>query len=94
MVVGALAPRDPTQLLEALEIDRAAIVIATTAPSPRAVPADVIAAAAERLGANVVAEPDVATAVERALRLAGEDDALLITGSLYVVGAARTALRH
>ena len=92
LVVGALAPRDPMQLLDALEVDRTAMVIATTAPSPRAVPADQVAAAAERLGANVMVEPDVARAVERALRIAGEEDVVLITGSLYVVGAARTLL--
>jgi dihydrofolate synthase/folylpolyglutamate synthase len=92
IVVGALAPRDPAQLLEALEVERTAMVVATTAPSPRAVPAAEVAAAAEQLGANVVAEPDVARAVDRALRLAGEDDAVLITGSFYVVGAARTML--
>ena len=68
------------------------MVVATTAPSPRAVPAAEVAAAAERLGANAVAEPDVARAVDRALRLAGEEDVVLITGSFYVVGAARTML--
>ena len=36
--------------------------------------------------------PDVASAVERALALATTDDLVLVTGSLYVVGAARTAL--
>jgi dihydrofolate synthase/folylpolyglutamate synthase len=89
IVVGALAPRDPVQLLDALEVDRAAVVIATTAPSPRAVPAEEVAAAAEQLGAPVVVEPDVMRAVDRALAQAGPDDAVLITGSLYVVGQAR-----
>jgi folylpolyglutamate synthase/dihydropteroate synthase len=37
-------------------------------------------------------EPDVIAAVDRALATAGADDAVLITGSLYVVGAARTHL--
>jgi dihydrofolate synthase/folylpolyglutamate synthase len=92
IVVGALSPRDPEQLLDALEVDRAAFVIACTAPSPRAVPADDVAAAAEALGARVVVEPDVTRAVERALSQAGEEDAVLITGSLYVVGAARSVL--
>ena len=60
-------------------------------PSPRAVPADDVGAAAKRLGANVIVEPDVARAVDRALAQAGEDDAVLVTGSLYVVGAAPRA---
>ena len=32
-------------------------------------------------------------AVERALELAGSEDLVLVTGSLYVVGAARSAYR-
>jgi folylpolyglutamate synthase/dihydropteroate synthase len=40
----------------------------------------------------VIVEPDVAKAVERAKELAAPEDAILVTGSLYVVGAARSAL--
>ena len=92
LVVGALHPRAPADLLNALAAADAAVVIACTAPSPRGIPAAEVAAAAEALGASVLVEPDVAAAVERALRLAGEDDAVLVAGSLYVVGAARTYL--
>ena len=35
---------------------------------------------------------DVATAVQRALDVSTEEDVVLIAGSLYVAGAARTAL--
>jgi folylpolyglutamate synthase/dihydropteroate synthase len=35
---------------------------------------------------------DVATAVTRAVAISTEDDAVLIAGSLYVVGAARTTM--
>jgi folylpolyglutamate synthase/dihydropteroate synthase len=38
--------------------------------------------------------PDVADAVERAVGAALDDDAVVVTGSLYTVGAARTALRR
>jgi len=44
-----------------------------------------------------VAVPDVGAAVERAWRAAdeaGEDDLVMVTGSLYAVGAARTACRR
>jgi dihydrofolate synthase/folylpolyglutamate synthase len=44
------------------------------------------------MGVAVEVVPDVASAVERALALATTDDLVLVTGSLYVVGAARTAL--
>ncbi len=92
IVVGALSPRDPTELLEALAVDGDTLVVACEPPSPRAHRAAVVAAAAEALGAIAVAVPEVATAVDRALAIAGPDDAVLITGSLYVVGPARTHL--
>jgi dihydrofolate synthase/folylpolyglutamate synthase len=92
IVVGAMAPRDPEAVLAALEVERAGLVIACAPDSPRAVPARDVAAAAEALGARAVVEPEVTAAVDRALATAGPDDAVLITGSLYVVGAARTHL--
>jgi dihydrofolate synthase/folylpolyglutamate synthase len=67
-------------------------VIACAPPSPRAIPPEEIADAAEALGARVIVEPDVAKAVERAKELAAPEDAILVTGSLYVVGAARSHL--
>ncbi|MCI0347194.1 MAG: bifunctional folylpolyglutamate synthase/dihydrofolate synthase [Chloroflexi bacterium] len=93
LVLGALSPRRPGDLLEALDASSAGLVIATDAPSPRAVPADEIAAAAEALGAPaVIAVPSVEAAVDLALAEAGPGDAVLVTGSLYVVGAARAHL--
>ncbi|MEY2431626.1 MAG: dihydrofolate synthase / folylpolyglutamate synthase [Acidimicrobiaceae bacterium] len=91
-VVGMLQPRDPASVLAALEVEGALAVIACAPPSPRAVPAEEIAAAAKALGGKPIVEPDVGRAVDRARRLAAPGDAILITGSLYVVGAARTAL--
>jgi folylpolyglutamate synthase/dihydropteroate synthase len=51
-----------------------------------------VAAAARRAGVEAIAIPDVATAVQRAVERAPEDAIVLVTGSLYTVGAARTAL--
>jgi dihydrofolate synthase/folylpolyglutamate synthase len=92
MVVGLLRGRDPEEMLRALGADQAGILVACTPPSPRAVPSAELAAAADALGVSVEVVPDVGNAVERALALATPDDLVLITGSLYVVGAARTAL--
>ena len=44
--------------------------------------------------AEVVVLDDVGDAVERAIGAALDDDAVLVTGSLYTVGAARTACRR
>ena len=51
-----------------------------------------LVAAALRLGARAVAADSVAEALEVAFDAAGPDDLILVTGSLYVVGAARAAL--
>jgi len=93
LVVGMLGGRDVAAMLEALDLGHYDLVIACTPDSPRALPAAELAAVAGELGAVVEIEPDVSTAVDRALQLSGEDDLILVTGSLYVVGAARAHLR-
>jgi dihydrofolate synthase/folylpolyglutamate synthase len=92
LVVGVLAPHDPAPFLDALDAVGADLVIACTPLSPRAVPASQVAAAAAALGVAAEVVPDVDRAVTRALDRAGADDAVLITGSLYVVGQARRRL--
>ena len=92
LVVGLLAPRDPTSVLEALDAASAHLVVACTPDSPRAVPASEVAAAAARLGVAAEVVPDIRRAVDRGMARAGDGDAVLVTGSLYVVGAARSHL--
>ncbi|MBA3288652.1 MAG: bifunctional folylpolyglutamate synthase/dihydrofolate synthase, partial [Acidimicrobiia bacterium] len=83
LVIGTL--RDPAAMLEALRADEFDVVIACTAPSPRGVPYNEIATAALALGCDeVLAADTVDEACHRALALAGGDDAVLATGSLYV----------
>lgn len=92
LVVGMLAGRDPVEMLEALDAREARLVLACVPPSPRALPADEVARAAESLGVEAEVGGSVTSSVNRALALADEDEQVVITGSLYVVGAARTAL--
>jgi dihydrofolate synthase / folylpolyglutamate synthase len=95
LVVGLLKGRDPQMMLEALRADEAGRVICCTPPSPRAIPAEDTAAAGRRIGIDdVVAIDDVTRACDRAIADATSDDAILVTGSLYTVGAARPHLRH
>ena len=93
MVVGFLGGRDPGEMLEALNARDAGFVIACTPDSPRAIPAPEVAAAASQLGIVAESVSSVEDALARALGLAGHDDLVLVTGSLYVVGPARTYLR-
>ena len=92
LVVGTL--REPAEMLAALRADEFDIVFVATAPTPRAVPAEALAAAAVELGCDhVVAFDTVEQACKRAMEYADGDDAILVAGSLYTAGAARTALQ-
>ena len=94
LVVGALGGRDVADMLGALRADEFDLVVCVTAPSPRARPADEVAAAARALGCdNVESVASVERGCDRALADAAAEDAVLVAGSLYVVGAARTHLR-
>lgn len=97
LVVGMLGGRDPDATLAPLLALRPRRVICTRADSPRSIPAQDVAAAVSRGLGDHVAEvrviDDVAGAVRRGVELVTDDEALVITGSTYVAGAARTALR-
>ena len=92
-VVGALADKQLDLLLAGL-VGVAGEVFAVTAPSDRAIPAAEVAAAARRAlpDVEVHVSGTVAEGVEAAVGAAGEDGAVLVTGSMYVVGEARSLL--
>ena len=95
LVIGCLRGRDMTELLSALRADEFDAVICVTAPSPRGVPASELATHAEQIGCdNVTAVDSVASGCDLALMHATSDDAVLVTGSLYVIGEARTHLQR
>jgi dihydrofolate synthase/folylpolyglutamate synthase len=94
LVVGCLRGREPRALLEAFRADEFDLVITCTAPSPRGIPTKEIAQAAVDMGCDdVIATESVVEACDRALAGRSADDAVLVSGSLYVVGAARPHLR-
>ena len=93
LVVGALKGRDPQMLLSAIRVDEFDVVICCTAPSPRGLPATELGSAAQKIGCeNVVICETVEEACARASSIATTQDAVLVAGSLYVVGSARTFL--
>jgi dihydrofolate synthase/folylpolyglutamate synthase len=93
LVIGLLQGRDPDEMLRCLDGGGARLVVACPPPSPRALPAAVVAAAARALGVPAEETTSVAGAVATALALAGPEELVHVSGSLYVVGAARAALR-
>ena len=92
VVMGCLHGRDPGQLLSGLGPVRIDLVVACRPPSPRAQEPEEVLVAAQSLGIDAEQSETTSEAVERALEIADRDDLVLVTGSLYVVGAARTAL--
>jgi dihydrofolate synthase/folylpolyglutamate synthase len=72
-------------------------LVCTRAPSPRALAPFAVAEAAVALGVDedrIDLYDDVAAAVDRARDVTAADGQIVVTGSLYVVGAARAALRE
>ncbi len=96
-VLGMLAGRDPSEALDAFGIRPGDRVVACTPASPRGLPAADLARLVEARGVAVEVQPDVGHALEVAWGLAtaaGEGDLVIVTGSLYTVGAARSACRR
>ena len=91
VVMGLLRGRDPMEMLSALDTDRVARFIACPPASPRALPPEDLAAAARSLGLDAEVAPSARAAVTDALAGADpERELVLVTGSLYVVGEARS----
>ncbi|WP_246987291.1 dihydropteroate synthase [Halorientalis marina] len=89
VVVGAMSDKDHRGMAEALP--DAATVVACEPDLDRAEADDVLAAAVEAAmpDAGVSTRSDVAGAFERVREAAGEDDCVVVTGSLYCVAEAR-----
>ncbi len=95
LVVGLLREKEPHEMLEALGAVDAARLICCRPPSARALDPAAVAAAAADLGvddARIHVAETVEEAVARALALTPPDEQVIVTGSLYVVGAARHVL--
>ncbi len=91
-VVGMLTGREPTAMLEALLPAGIHQVVVCAPHSPRALPAAVVAEAAVGLGMEATVVESPTEAVTLAVSRAGEDDKVVVCGSLYVVADARRLL--
>ena len=92
LVLGVLDPHDPTEIIDELSVLSPEVVVTCTAPSGRAVPVELLAAAGADRGWEVEAVSDPTDAVARAVGLAGEDDLVLVAGTFYIVSPARRAV--
>jgi dihydrofolate synthase / folylpolyglutamate synthase len=92
LVFGVMRDKAVREMTEIL-FPIARHVIVTHADNPRSASADEIRLAAERGGNTSIEEcADVAEAMERARALAGADDVIVVTGSIYIVGEAMRTL--
>ena len=89
LVVGMMGEKDPIEMLQALEAPSAEIVVCCQPDWPRAMPVAELAAAARQLGIEPEVTVTPTDAIELALSLTTEGDAILVAGSLYVAGAVR-----
>jgi dihydrofolate synthase/folylpolyglutamate synthase len=101
LVVGMLREKEPHEMLTALGIDeiagdeRGGMLICCRPPTPRALETSFIVKAAIDLGLpeeRIEVVDRVEDAVSTALLATPSDGQIVITGSLYVVGAARAIL--
>jgi dihydrofolate synthase/folylpolyglutamate synthase len=88
-VVGMLSGRDPSAMLAALAPAGVATVVACPPDSPRALPVAVLAEAGRALGLTVLEEASVHDALAVARGLVNARGLIVVTGSMYTVGAAR-----
>ncbi|MBN2028416.1 MAG: bifunctional folylpolyglutamate synthase/dihydrofolate synthase [Actinobacteria bacterium] len=91
LVVGILEDKDVGQMLDLL-LPIASTVIVTQSRDERAMPARRMAAMAEERGYDCLVMESISEAVKFARTLATVTDMVCVTGSLYTVGEARTAL--
>ena len=93
-VLGMMSDKDPDAMLAAIGASgaRCDLVVCCAPDWPRALPAADLADAARNRGIDAEFAHDVTEAVERALALSGDEDAVVVTGSLYTAGAARLHL--
>jgi dihydrofolate synthase/folylpolyglutamate synthase len=91
LVVGIMRDKDADDILHEL-LPVTSTVIATEAPTTRALPSAELGAKAAAAGArDVRVNPDAAAAIEQALTLA---DTVCVAGSIFLAGAVRDGLKR
>jgi dihydrofolate synthase/folylpolyglutamate synthase len=88
LVYGAMRDKAVDEIAGLL-FPRADCVILTEPRQPRAISAPLLAEITGHLAIHSLVVPDPVEALERALNMAGPDDVIFATGSLYLVGDLR-----
>ncbi|NLM62458.1 MAG: bifunctional folylpolyglutamate synthase/dihydrofolate synthase [Clostridiales bacterium] len=91
-VMGMLADKDYDVCIPEIA-SRAEAFVAARPDSPRALDAEETAIIAAKHCSNVFVRSSIREAVDKAFELAGKDCMVLICGSLYLIGEAKTYIR-
>ena len=87
--VGILKDKDSAHMVELLAPKADKIVI-TEVNMPRKLKAEDLAKEIRKYNDNIFIEKDISKAVDKAYKLAGENDLIVFGGSLYLIGEVRT----
>lgn len=88
LIYGAMRDKSVDEVAGVL-FPRAEMVFLTEPHQPRAISANLLAEMTTGLSPNLTVAPDPAAALDQALTAAGPQDAIFITGSLFLVGDLR-----
>ena len=92
MILGLLREKDPREMLEALGLDDVQLLVLCAPPSPRALDPQEIVAVAVAMGFpedRIEVANSITEAIGFAILETPDDGQVIVTGSLYLVGAAR-----
>ncbi len=92
-VVGILGDKDVSGMLSEM-IPLCHTVICTEPDNPRKMTADKLKVQVSAFGVETYVAPVIAEAYEKALSLAKSDSVIVLFGSLYMIGAARTVIKN
>jgi dihydrofolate synthase/folylpolyglutamate synthase len=89
LVFGAMNDKATSEILSILvpAVDR--LILTRPNNSRAADPADI----SRQIPKPVIIEPNVSDALKKAVEISGEEDVILVTGSLYLVGEVRAVLK-
>ena len=93
LVVGILDDKPYRGMLQAL-VPRSHKVLVTRPKIGRGLPTETLLPVVRDMNPNVAAAADVRLALQQAMATAGPKDAVVVAGSLYVVGEAKEALEE
>lgn len=92
-VVGILGDKDVSGMLAEM-MPLCHTVICTEPDNPRKMDAEVLERQVKNFGVETYKVPVIAEAYEKALSLAKSDSVVLLFGSLYMIGTARTVIKN